>query len=326
MQYWKWIHIALLITGLLSGCGRSSTPEEQISAKFQTRAEAIPQDANKVIPEEDAYPPMLHSDEWQQPIPVVGPINTAGAEDSPFITPDGSLLTFFFTPDVHQPLEDQLMDGVTGLYLSHWQDGNWTEPEKMILQESGKISLDGCQFLQGNVLWFCSAREGNYRGVDIWRAELIDGKWTNWTNAGERLNLTYEVGEMHITPDGDELYFHSSRNGGKGEYDIWVSRQTEGDWGVPENVEAVNTELNEGWPFITQDGNELWFMRNYQGSPAIYRSLKIEGNWSQPQLILSQFAGEPSLDAIGNIYFVHHFFKDGEMIEADIYVAHRKAP
>jgi hypothetical protein len=26
----------------------------------------------------------------------------------------------------------------------------------------------------------------------------------------------------------------------------------------------------------------------------------------------------------GNIDFVHHYFKDGKMIEADIYVAHRK--
>jgi len=41
-------------------------------------------------------------------------------------------------------------------------------------------------------------------------------------------------------------------------------------------------------------------------------------------LILSQFAGEPSLDREGNIYFVHHYFEDGKMIEADIYVAYRK--
>jgi len=30
------------------------------------------------------------------------------------------------------------------------------------------------------------------------------------------------------------------------------------------------------------------------------------------------------LDSNGNIYFVHHFYKNGEMIEADIYVAYRK--
>ena len=43
-----------------------------------------------------------------------------------------------------------------------------------------------------------------------------------------------------------------------------------------------------------------------------------------PELVISQFAGEPSVDANGNIYFVHHFYRDGRMIEADIYVAYHK--
>ena len=46
--------------------------------------------------------------------------------------------------------------------------------------------------------------------------------------------------------------------------------------------------------------------------------------WSEPELILSQFAGEPTLDAEGNIYFIHHYVIDDEIIEADVYVAYRK--
>jgi len=61
------------------------------------------------------------------------------------------------------------------------------------------------------------------------------------------------------------------------------------------------------------------------GAPAIYRSEKVNGAWSEPQLILSQFAGEPTLDSEGNLYFAHHFFNNAsQMIEADIYVAYRK--
>jgi hypothetical protein len=78
-------------------------------------------------------------------------------------------------------------------------------------------------------------------------------------------------------------------------------------------------------PFITPNGNELWFTRTYMGSPAIYRSTKVGGNWSTPQLVVSQFAGEPSLDNNRNRYFVHHFFDNkGSMIEADIYVPYHK--
>ena len=90
------------------------------------------------------------------------------------------------------------------------------------------------------------------------------------------------------------------------------------------NIEAVNTPENEGWPFVTQDGNELWFTRTYLGTPAIFRSKRVNGEWQEPELIISQFAAEPSLDNEGNVYFTHHFFKDGVMLEADYYVAYRK--
>ena len=83
----------------------------------------------------------------------------------------------------------------------------------------------------------------------------------------------------------------------------------------------MSSDENEGWPFLTEGGNELWITRWYMGSPGIFRSVKINGTWSEPELILSQFAGEASLDNEGNIYFTHHFFEYGEMIEADIYVA-----
>ena len=60
--------------------------------------------------------------------------------------------------------------------------------------------------------------------------------------------------------------------------------------------------------------------------PATYRSVKEgDGSWSQPEEILSNFAGEPTLDDEGDLYFVHHFatFPGGvyQPIEADIYVA-----
>jgi hypothetical protein len=299
-----------------------SRPSEQNTAP--TRESAIPKEAVKITPETDAFPPILYSNEWMQPVPLSSSINTAGGEDSPFVMPDGNTLYFFFTPNVSIPAEKQLLDGVTGIYVSHKQNGTWNKAERIILQDPGKLALDGAEFVQDDTMWFASAREG-YTGVNLFTAEFKNGKWTNWQYGGDKLNKDYQVGEMHITADGNELYFHSARVGGKGQYDVWVTRKVNGEWQQPENVEAVNTPENEGWPFITQNGAELWFTRTYMGSPAIYRSIKVSGNWSAPELILSQFAGEPTLDNNGNIYFAHHFYSNQtKMIEADIYVAYRK--
>jgi hypothetical protein len=302
---------------------QTQTPPPALRPQI-TREQAIPATAVKMTPETDAISPVVHSDEYENPVPLSRVINTAGAEDSAFITPDGNTLYFFFTPDANIPPEKQLLDGVTGIYVANKQNGDWSQPQRVWLQDPGELSLDGCELVQGNVMWFCTARKGNYEGLDMWTAEFKDGKWTNWQNAGKRLNVDIEIGEMHITADGSELYFHSGRAGGKGGYDIWVTKKINGEWQQPENVEAVNSPDADGWPFITQDGNDLWFLRTYMGSLAIFRSQKIGGEWGEPELIISQFAGEPSLDNQGNIYFTHHFVKDGKIIEADIYVAHKK--
>ena len=138
-----------------------------------------------MTPETDAYPPQLHSDEYDDPVPMPGPINTPGAEDSPFILPDGEMFYFVFVPDVSVPVEKQIIDGVTGMYVSRMVSGAWSQPERVLLNDD--ISLDGCQFIQGDVLWFCSVRPG-CTGVNWFTAKLVDGQWQNWQYAGDRFD------------------------------------------------------------------------------------------------------------------------------------------
>jgi hypothetical protein len=318
-KYFAGILIGILFH--LAGCQPPQPAVPLISI-----SQAIPPDAVKMTPEMDLAPPILHSDNWQQPIPLPGAPTTAGLEDSPFITPEGNTLYYFFTPDADVPAERQIVDGATGIYVSHWEDGQWGIPERIILQDTDKLAMDGCIFVQGQTIWFCSVREGNAREIDIWTATYQDGEWRNWQNAGEPINVAYQVGEMHITSDGQQMYYHSYRPGGLGGMDIWVIHLVNGAWEAPENVSAVNTNGDEGWPYISPDKRELWFTRTYQGSPAIFRSLWTENGWGEPEMIVSQFAGEPTLDAAGNLYFTHHYIVDGQIREADIYVAYKKTP
>ena len=330
----KKILVGILLVGLLLyGCVEEETqvlqppiesPDgieiEEPEYYIVPREEAIPEDAVKITPEMDINPPILYSDDYEEPVPVPYPISTAGGEDSSFVTPDGNTLYFFFTPAVDVPVEKQILDGATGIYVSHKVDGEWSEPERIMLQDPGKLSGDGCEFVQGNRMWFCSVREG-YTGIHWFTAEFKDGKWQNWQNADEELKtFEYETGELHISSDGNELYFHSFRPGGKGEMDIWVSRKVNGEWGEPENVEAVNTERNDGWPALSPDGNELWISRDY----GIWRSKKVDGEWTEPEKIVSPLAGEATIDSEGNVYFTHHFYENDIMLEADIYVIYKK--
>jgi hypothetical protein len=302
------------VTVVISGGIQQNGTEQIVTLDRESK---IPFNAVKMTQQADVNPPLILSEEWNQPVPLPYPINTAGAEDSAFILSDGNTLYFFFTPDVKVPVEKQILDGVTGIYVSARNNTIWRKPERVLLQDSGMLALDGAEFIKGNTMWFASAREG-YSGVHWFTAELNDEIWSDWQNAD--FNVSYEVGELHITDDGSELYFHSDREGGKGGLDIWVSKKVNNEWQEPENVAVVNTARDEGWPFVTHDNNELWISRDF----GVWRSKKVNGQWIEPELIISPLAGECSLDSVGNIYFTHHFYTNDTMIEADIYVAYRK--
>jgi hypothetical protein len=167
------------------------------------------------------------------------------------------LFFFFFTPDTSKSVEEQIRDEVTGIYVARKIQEGWTEPERVWLQAPGKLSLDGCQFVQGDQIWFCTAREG-LTGVHWFHAEQ-DGddavNWKNWRPVD--FPETYEVGELHFSKDLKEMFFHSRRAGGAGGLDIWMSTYKNGGWQQPINISPVNSDADEGWPALSADGSRL---------------------------------------------------------------------
>jgi hypothetical protein len=316
MLEFRWT-LLLLVIFFFAGCISDPEPVYPVVDRYTK----LPSDIAKQGPETDLYPPILYSEEFEEPVPAPGELNTSGGEDSPFILPCGNQMYFFFTPDVRIPVEEQLLDSVSGTWLSIRIQGVWTKAERIWLNDPDVLSMDGAVSIQGDEMWFASAREG-YTGVNNFTAERVDGKWTNWQYAGDRIMKELRVGETHI--HGDDLYYHSDLEGGKGDLDIWKTTRSQGEWSDPVNIDAVNSEGPDGWPYVNEEATELWFTRTYLGTPAIFRSKWASGEWSEPELIVSQFAGEPTLDKEGNLYFTHHFFDHGEMIEGDIYVAFRK--
>jgi hypothetical protein len=314
------LSIFLISVAMLFAC-QDKNNDDPSAYPDVDRFAKLPADIPKQSPETDDHPPILYSADYEAPVPLGPGINTSGGEDSPFILPDGKTLYFFFTPDVRIPVEKQILDSVTGLYVSYKINDEWDTAVRVWLQDPGKLSMDGAVSIQGDEMWFASAREG-YTGVNIFTAQWIDDKWAEWTYAGDRLMKEIQVGELHI--HGDVLYFHSAREGGLGDYDIWTTTRNGASWSDPVNITAVNTPGMDGWPFVSSDGKELWITRTYLGTPAIFRSVKNGDSWEEPEMILSQFAGEPTLDDAGNLYFIHHYYKNSVMIEADVYVARRK--
>jgi hypothetical protein len=304
--------IIILFGLILAGCQPAEEP-----LVLPDRESLIPPDALKMSPDNDTLPPVLLSDEYEEPVPLPYPVNTRGAEDSAFIMPDGQTLYVWFTPNNRMDVIEQAQDMVTGIYKFEKEGDGWSAPERVWLAEPGEGHLDGCGFFQGNKVWICGAREG-YDGLHWFTSEYSDGKWSIAELAD--FDPAYEVGELHISNNGNELYFHSARPGGKGGLDVWLSTKVNGEWGEPINLEYVNSEFDEGWPALNPREDQLWIYRNY----SIWRSDKVDGEWQAPIEIVSSLAGEATIDNAGNVYFTHHYYENDQMIEADIYVIYNK--
>jgi len=257
------------------------------------------------------------SDDWDPPQGVPLPLEAAAWPDGPKISPDGNVLYFSLGRDRN----------VATYFSTRTADG-WSVPTPLPINlQSFPTGAPHTQ--DGKTLYFSSIRPGGLGEADIYVCENSNGQWTNPVNLGPPVNTKYMESEPFISADGNTLYFASTRPGGKGGVDIWMSERTAGKWSEPRNLgEPVNTKQDETQPFVTADGAELYFMamnRNNIPGPAIFRSLRQGQKWGEPTVVASGFVGQPSLTADKEyLYFVHINHKGAELVSAEIVVARKR--
>ncbi len=86
--------------------------------------------------------------------------------------------------------------------------------------------------------------------------------WSDVENLGPVVNSPDRESCLFVTNSGLSLYFASTRPGGSGALDIWVSQRAgkREAWGVPRNLgPVVNGAAADQLPFVTPDGHTLLF-------------------------------------------------------------------
>lgn len=315
-----WLFLLVMI--LTAGCAQN------VESAFYQSDQSIT-DASQSIPtENDVNPPIFHGTGWGTPQPLPAPVDMEGDELAPFITLAGDELYFFYTPDISVSEAKRALDGVSGIYYSKKANGVWSDPERLMLSEENENALDSCVYTDGQTLWFCSRRDGNYGDGDLYLASRRDGTWQDWRNAGRQLNEDYDVGELHLSADQNSMIFSTDRAGGFGLIDLWQTQRVGEGWSEPFNLgDGINSTEIESYPYLSQDGSELWFTSSSRlGYPgfAIFRSIGQDGVWGEPQEILSNIASEVSIDKEGNLYFAHFLYDENdELLGSKIYVAYK---
>lgn len=92
--------------------------------------------------------------------------------------------------------------------------------------------------------------------------------WTAPVNLGPVINSAFNDSQMAISKDDLSLYFSSTRPGGLGGVDMYVSQRSSVDdpWGPPMNLgPTVNTSSSEANPAFSRDGHFMFFQSDRPG-------------------------------------------------------------
>ncbi|WP_299551942.1 OmpA family protein [Seonamhaeicola sp.] len=121
--------------------------------------------------------------------------------------------------------------------------------------------------------------------IKIYKAELVDGQWTNVTALPFTSN-SYSTEHPALSKDEKTLYFASDMPGTYGSFDIYkVAINEDGTYGEPENLgDTVNTKHREQFPFISEF-NVLYFSSiGHQGYGGldVFRSNMVNGSFDRP--------------------------------------------
>lgn len=176
------------------------------------------------------------------------------------------------------------------IYISQKDSlGNWSIPGSVSSNINTPLNEGACTIsADGRTLIFtaCIGRTG-YGSCDLYVSYKIGDEWTTPENMGETINSTSWDVQPALSADGRVLYFVSTRSGGLGGKDIWVSKKnSKGQWQTPYNLgKKINTSSDEISPFIHVNGESLFFSSNGHvgmGGYDIFISEKLnDTTWSE---------------------------------------------
>ena len=93
------------------------------------------------------------------------------------------------------------------------------------------------------------------------------GPWSTPVNLGSTINTPADDFHPNLSKDGLSMVFSSTRAGGHGGIDLWVTERESPDspWGPPENIDALNSPFDDHAANLTTDGHWIFFFSTRPG-------------------------------------------------------------
>ncbi len=219
-----------------------------------------------------------------KPTPLPGNVNKFGLQYFPVLSADQQQLIFTRRIGAAEGYDEDIVISTRD------EKGNWKDPVSISPKINTKNNEGTCTIsADGRILIFtsCMGRKG-YGSCDLFISRKTGDAWSEPENMGSAINSSEWESQPSLSADGRTLYFVSTRAGGVGKRDIWVSKLgDDNSWSEPENLgPGVNTPDEEVSPFIHANGQTLYFAsKGYPGFGGydIYTTSITNDKWSVPE-------------------------------------------
>lgn len=234
------------------------------------------------------------------------PLNSRYSDHSPILSRDKQTL-IFTSRRTENKQGDEITpkgDSYENVYLSVIENGTWSKPRPMDRNiNSRKQHTSNVQLFDNDnkMLVYKSVNFGS-----LFMSEKEGNSWSKPKKFNKYMNTARFEPNGFVIKDETVVYFASGRESKNGNLDLFVSRRNEDStWSEPERLPAlINTDADEDAPFVSEDGNTLYFSSRGHDSMGGFDVFKAtyspaSGTWSKPLNM-----GYPFSSPADDIYFV----------------------
>ncbi len=216
-------------------------------------------------------------------------VNTEYPDYYPFATKNESFMVFTSRRKGGKSSAIE-MDGIypSDIYVTTVKDGNWIKATNIgspvntpFDEQAVGLSPDGSSMM---VYIDHIDSLGN-----IYTSNYAKGKFQKLVKLNSSVNAGFETAGS-ISDDKQIIFFASERPGGFGGTDLYMAKKLpNGQWAVPQNLgKTINTQYNEDFPHLSEDGKTLYFSsqgHSSMGGYDIFKSIYDEetNTWTEPE-------------------------------------------
>ncbi len=154
-----------------------------------------------------------------------------------------------------------------GIWYALRTAAGWTEPVPQQIPWNASLGGGWRISLTSDEKIYAHLFTNGGNGCNIYKIDFVDGQYIEPEELGNNVNSEYMDINAFIDPGESYLIFTSSRPGGYGGTDLYISfKENDDSWSPAQNMgNSINSVSAEGEPYVSADNNYLFFLSERGG-------------------------------------------------------------